>query len=332
MMRVNIYYGGRGLIEDPTIYVMNKMSEVLNELRVEVIRYNLYEEKNNIATLPKTLKDADAVILAAQLEWLGIGGYMQQFLDACWLYADKDHIKQLYMLPVVMSSTFGERDAEAFLIKAWEILGGMPVEGIRAYVSDHIEFETNPEYALLIEKAAENLYRNISQKMKRFPTSTGVVKESVMQAPAFHLTPQESEQLSEYVSNDRYVKRQKEDIQELTQIFKEMLGDSGKSASGEFMKEIKKHFHPVDGFSAVYMLVVSDAEKNIVVEVNADQMSCYYGEHKAANVTVTVTKKLLEEITSGEKTLQRAFMGGELTAKGDFKTLRSFDTVFRFGE
>ena len=44
-MRINIYYGGRGLIEDPTIYAINKITEVLEELRVEVVRYNLYEEK-----------------------------------------------------------------------------------------------------------------------------------------------------------------------------------------------------------------------------------------------------------------------------------------------
>ena len=36
------------------------------------------------------------------------------------------------------------------------------------------------------------------------------------------------------------------------------------------------------------------------------------------------------EIIAGEMTLQRAFMSGEVTAKGDFKTLRNFDTVFRF--
>ena len=56
-MKINIYYGGRGLIEDPTIYVINKLTEVLEELRVDVSRYNLYEEKNSIAMLPKTLKD-----------------------------------------------------------------------------------------------------------------------------------------------------------------------------------------------------------------------------------------------------------------------------------
>ena len=42
-MRVNIYYGGRGLIDDPTLYVLEKITKVLDELRVTVERYNLYE-------------------------------------------------------------------------------------------------------------------------------------------------------------------------------------------------------------------------------------------------------------------------------------------------
>ena len=47
-MKVNIYYGGRGLLDDPTSYVIDKMQEVLAELRVEVERYNIYEHKNSI--------------------------------------------------------------------------------------------------------------------------------------------------------------------------------------------------------------------------------------------------------------------------------------------
>ena len=50
MTKVNIYYGGRGLIEDPTIYVMDKITD-----------------KKGISVLPKTLKEADAVILAASV-------------------------------------------------------------------------------------------------------------------------------------------------------------------------------------------------------------------------------------------------------------------------
>ena len=49
-MRIHIYYGGRGLIEDSNLYVLSRITEVLEELRVEVKRYNLYECKNEILT------------------------------------------------------------------------------------------------------------------------------------------------------------------------------------------------------------------------------------------------------------------------------------------
>jgi len=121
-MKINIYYGGRGFIEDPTLHVISKLTEVLTELRVTVNRYNLYEEKNQIAMLAKTLKEADGVILATTIEWYGIGGYMQQFLDACWMYGDKEYLSNLYMLPVVMSTACWEREGELFLTKAWECM------------------------------------------------------------------------------------------------------------------------------------------------------------------------------------------------------------------
>ena len=67
-MKIAIYYGGRGLIDDPTLYVINKMQEVLEELHVTVERYHLYELKNTITTLPKTLKEVDGIILATTIE------------------------------------------------------------------------------------------------------------------------------------------------------------------------------------------------------------------------------------------------------------------------
>ena len=68
---------------------MNILEEVFDELHVKVERYHLHELKNNITTLPKTLKEADGVILASTVEWLGLNGWMQVFLDACWFYGDK---------------------------------------------------------------------------------------------------------------------------------------------------------------------------------------------------------------------------------------------------
>ena len=142
-MKVNIYYGGRGLIDDPTLFVINKMQEVLEELHVAVERYNLYEMKNSITTLPKTLKDADGIILASTVEWYGIGGFMTQFLDACFLYGDKERISKIYMCPVVMSTTYGERDGKLTLSTAWEILGGLPCSGICGYIADTVALELN---------------------------------------------------------------------------------------------------------------------------------------------------------------------------------------------
>ena len=75
-MKINIYYGGRGLLDDPTLYVISRIENVLKELRVKVERYNIYEHKNEIATLPQTFRDVDGIILATTVEWLGIGGYI----------------------------------------------------------------------------------------------------------------------------------------------------------------------------------------------------------------------------------------------------------------
>ena len=60
-MKINVYYGGRGLLDDPTLYVLKKMEDVLRELRVNIERFNIYEHKNEIATLPLTFKEADGI-------------------------------------------------------------------------------------------------------------------------------------------------------------------------------------------------------------------------------------------------------------------------------
>lgn len=328
-MRINIYYGGRGLIEDPTLYVISKFTEVLEELRVKVTKYNLYEEKNSIAMLPKTLKEADGVILATTVEWMGIGGNMMQFLDACWLYGDKEKIEKLYMLPIVTASTYGEREAQLTLIQAWEMLGGIPCDGMSTYVDNHVEFETNLDYANTIEKMAESFYRVINQKRKMLPASNIVIRNNLLKSNSIVLTPQESEQLSMYVSDDAYVKKQKEDIEELTRIYKDMLnGDA--EAGQEFIRNLKDNFHPIEDFSASYSIYFSDTKKTLVVEINGNHLKCYYGEKADADVIAKTNRDVINKLVLGRITFQGAFMSGELTAKGNFKTLRTFDQVFQF--
>lgn len=332
-MKINIYYGGRGFIDDPTLYVINKMQTVLEELRVSVERFNLYEQKNSITTLPQTLKTADGIILASTVEWFGIGGYMYQFLDSCWLYGDKEKISKIYMCPIVMSTTYGEREGKLTLTGAWEMLGGLPCSGICGYIADSADFEGNEDYNRIIEKKAENMYRTINQKIACFPASNQAVKQMVSLTPDIDLTPQESEQLSQYAADDSYVKRQKQDIQELTSLFRDLMENSEQEdGNEEFIKEFREHFVPQAGFKAVYKIQIEGKKKPLIVEINGTENNYYYGNVEHSDVDMQVSKETMNDIIFARMTFQRAFMGGAMKMKGDFKVLRTLDQIFTFME
>lgn len=330
-MKINIYYGGRGGLDDPTLYVLEKITSVLSELRVDVTRYNIYEYKNQISTLSQTVKDVDGIILATTVEWYGIGGYMMTFLDTLWLYADKDAIKDLYMQPVVLSTTVGEREAVLYLENAWETLDGQVVEGLSGYVEDPAEFEKNKEYSSIIEKKAEVLYRTVSQKSKGLPTSSQAVTKTVLRTQHMSLTPEESEQLSQYVSDDSYVKQQKEDILELSSMYRNLLGNE-EVDTNEFINDFKKAFSPSEDSIASYLIEIEGRPRPLFIGINANQLDIEYITSGTGDVGVhiQITDYTLNEIISGRKTMQRAFSMGEVSANGDFSLIRKFDVYFNF--
>ena len=328
-MKINIYYGGRGVLDDPTLYVIQKMERVLTELRVEVHRYNIYEYKNGISTLPKTMKDTDGVILATTVEWLGIGGFMNQFLDACWLYGDKDLLRSIYMQPVVMSTTYGEREGMLTLENAWEILGGLPCSGLCGYVTDVTAFESNAEYAHIIEKKAEALYRTTSHRAQGLPSSNQAVKKSVLHSHQLSLTSEESEQLSQFVSDDNYVRQQKVDIEELSSMYRDLLGEEGPD-SEEYIADFKSHYHPQKDFTASYLFQIDGQQKPLYIHVTPQDIICSYGAQEEVNVIARLSSGVLDQIISGRETFQRAFGVGDMKTKGNLRMLNMLDTIFVF--
>lgn len=329
-MKINIYYGGRGIVSDPTLVAINKMQEVLEEIHVTVERFNLYELKKNITSLPNTLNDADGVILASTVEWYGIGGYMQEFLDACWLYGNKEKIAGIYMCPVVMSTTYGEREGKLNLSVAWEILGGLPCSGICGYIKDSVSFEMNKQYISLIEKKAENLYRTISQKTVCLPASNQAVKQMVSATSTIDLTPQETEQLSKYASDENYVQTQKEDIKELANHFKDLLGGVGSTEDGMFVREFRNCFAPQANFQASYKFIIKEQKKPLLIQINNSDLDISYGNMEDPTVLCKINSEVVNNIISGRMTFQRAFMSGDMQVKGDFKILRMLDQIFNF--
>lgn len=329
-MKINIYYGGRGILDDPTLFVINKMQEVLTELNVKIERFPLYELRSQITSLPASINEADGIILATTVEWFGIGGYMQQFLDACWLYGNKEKIAKTYMCPVVMSTTSGEREAKTSLQVAWEILGGLPCSGLCGYVADMTSFELNKDYATIIEKKAENMYRTVSQRIASLPASNQAVKQIVGVSKNLPLTPQESEQLSKYVSDEQYVQQQKEDIQELSSIFKGMLEKKGTDESKQYIKDFESNFRPEGVVNASYKFMIEDKKKALIVEIVDSKLKCYYGNLESPDCLCKVKPDVFEKILEGQMSFQRSFMTGAMQVKGDFRILLLLDQMFTF--
>ncbi|MGN0318780.1 MAG: SCP2 sterol-binding domain-containing protein [Lachnospira sp.] len=330
-MNINIYYGGRGLVDDPTLFVINKIQEVLGELNVNVNRYNLYEMKNTISTLSQTVTEADGIILATTIEWIGMGGYMQTLLDACWLYTDKTSVADKYMFPVVMSRTYGEKEVVLALNNSWEIIGGKNGASLSAFVDDTTEFEFNAEYKDIIEKYAEDIYRTISKKPATLPSSSQTIKKNIIK-DTVRFTPQESEQLSKYVSDDAFVRTQKEDIEVLANIYKELLNDEEKGGEQYYIDVFNDHFNFDNTYTSTYMLQISDKDKSIVIKVNGQSVNVDFGENKSADVIGRLSKDTFDQIVNGKITFHRAFMTGAMTAKGNLKTLKMLDEIFNFSK
>ena len=328
-MNINIYYGGRGLVDDPTVFVINKIQEVLTELNVNVTRYNLYEMKNTITTLSQTITEADGLILATTVEWVGMGGYMQTFLDSCWLYSDKSQAASIYMFPVVMARTYGEREVTLALNNSWEIIGGKIGQALSAYIDDTTDFEFNSEYNTIIEKYAENVYRTISQKIKQLPSSSQTIKNNMLK-DTIKLTPQESEQLSKYASDDDFVKTQKQDIESLASIYKELLSDQENGGDDYYINVFKDNFNGSTDNKCSYMIMISDKDKNIIIDVDGAVCNVDFGNNPDADVICRLSKENFEKVASGKMTFHRAFMTGDMSAKGNLKTLRLLDDLFMF--
>ena len=257
---------------------------------------------------------------------------MYQLLDSCWLYGDKEKIAKLYMCPVVMSTTYGEREGKMQLATAWEVLGGQPCSGICGYIANTLTLEMKQEYTTIIEKKAENLYRTVNQKIPSFPASNQAVKNTVATSPNVDLTPQESEQLSRYAADDGYVQRQKEDIQELASMFRDMLNEKDGNSQDTFVQCFNQAFKPQAGFAASYALKLDGREDALVIQVDGTQVECYYGIVEEPDVEVTTASDVIEEIIAGRVSFQSAFMSGTMKMKGNFRVMRMLDNLFVFEE
>ena len=176
------------------------------------------------------------------------------------------------------------------------------------------------------------MYRTINKKLPSLPASNQAVKRKVSITKNIDLTPQESEQLSYYASDDSYVQKTKEDIKELTSIFRERMEIEEEDNQTEFLRELESHFNPIPGFHGTYKIGMNGEKQALFIEVNQKDLICSFDSAEKADVEIQMTKETMDDIIYGRMSFQRAFMSGMMKMKGEFKLLRQLDQIFVFRE
>ena len=87
---------------------------------------------------------------------------------------------------------------------------------------------------------------------------------------------------------------------------------------------------PQYDFKANYSIIIEEMKKPLLIKVDQDELVIHYGEEEDIDVYAKLSSEVMQSIVDGRLTFQRAFMTGEMTAKGNFKTLRTLDQLFQF--
>ena len=113
-------------------------------------------------------------------------------------------------------------------------------------------------------------------------------------------------------------------------MFKDMLGKAGQDDEEAYIETLKTHFAPQEDFRARYLFLLEGRKNPLFVEVNQSALEIHYGQEDKIDVYAKLTTDVMDSIVEGRMTFQRAFMTGEMTAKGNFKILRMLDIMFNF--
>ena len=68
----------------------------------------------------------------------------------------------------------------------------------------------------------------------------------------------------------------------------------------------------------------------MIIEVHNDELQVHYGQGEKVDVYTKMAPMVMDGIIQGRMTFQRAFMTGEMTAKGNLKNLKMLDQIFKF--
>jgi multimeric flavodoxin WrbA len=338
-MKILIVYGGNNMADDLSLVAVERIHTVLEELEVDVKRFDL-DYSDITEEFMDELRTSDGVVLATTVKWIGIGGKMQAFLDRCFFSGQKDVFENKYLMSVVLTNGTGDRDASNYLIKCWDMLGGLEGTNICGKIEKSVQLETNERMISIIDKKTEDFYRIINQKRDLFPTGTYLHNEKSVQKDGV-MTDQEANIFDELIGDDfpgtkkieedSTIIKQRQDIKDITNFFKQKLTNNDIMSENKYIDKFLQAFKCNDlSFECTYNIILLDTKQNIILKVKNNNLVGLDGTDPLANVVINVESEILDEIINGRLTIQRAFLTGQLKAKGNFTWLYEIDNIFEF--
>jgi putative sterol carrier protein len=74
--------------------------------------------------------------------------------------------------------------------------------------------------------------------------------------------------------------------------------------------------------------VIDGVANPLYLGVDGSDLAIHYGQEENIDVYAKLSSEVMRSIVDGRMTFQRAFMTGDMSAKGNFKTLRTLDQLF----
>lgn len=347
--KVILVYGGNNLANDPTLVAAERVSSVLTELNVSVKRLDLHQDGYNMEDFFEALSESEGVILATTVTWYGIGGLMQSFLDKCYDSGQFACFEGVYLFGIVISKQAYERDALSHLLKSWDILGGVEGTTLCASIENSADLETDKNLLNAIDKKAEDYYRVLNQQRSILPTSIRDNKvlmklyvpndegqqevepegKTIGKELAFEGTAGAKSQISNY---DEFIEKQQKDIEDIASLFKERLSNKGGLVQKTYPELFEYKFKPDKTFPDCIISWVIEDKKNesFILDFKSVKLKSKFGTNQEADVIINCNHDIMKKITEGRLTVQRAFMTGEIKAKGNFTLLYKLDQLFAF--
>lgn len=246
-------------------HIIKIVSNTLKELQVEVEEilldeYNIPYYNGDIhkdaQQIVSKIKEADAVVFGLKVVLMAPSGVFKVFFEHLAHSAYKNLLKDKYGFCIGLTNTTGERETVEYVLRIWEMLGGIEGGRMALFASSPKEIEAIKEP---IEKRIEDFYRIVRQARQKLPTSDRslevkdgpfqeTMKGEIQKAPEKKIAPWTPPVVKASVDEsavkttpatmpmepvevkpvrfEAFSQQQEKDIQELTEYFKQQL--SGK--------------------------------------------------------------------------------------------------------